>query len=225
MIPAARQSAMPCCLFRAATLIVIAFLHLGAAASVARPAAKGNGSTPIFDAATDADNHVFARDTKRTAGNGADGREDFVNQERLASYTSAIASYNSTGALLRRKRTHHHHHHHHHIHAGHHDQGDVGLPQRFDNALYRAVGFLDSNTCVSRLVCEVVARRGARSFIGTTVGSIFAGLSHAPPSSPAHALWRAAAIGKHGWLPVCSSAFPQCSSPLSTIFSILNVIG
>lgn len=91
--------------------------------------------------------------------------------------------------------------------------------------LFRAVGFLDANTCVSKFVCEIVARRGAHSFIGTSVGDIFQGLSRAPHGSPAHSLWRAAAISKHGWLSVCSSAYPDCSSGFSTFLSIANVLG
>ncbi|KAH7960364.1 hypothetical protein HPB49_018967 [Dermacentor silvarum] len=222
MIRAPRPSAIPCCLLRAAMLILIAYLHLGAAASVAGPATNTNGTSPVFNAATDADNHAFVRNAQRPVQVRADGRGEFADQERLIGNASAVASSNSTGALVRRRRTHHHHHH---IHAGHYNQGGASLPQSFDNALYKAVGLLDSNTCVSKFVCEVVARRGAQSFIGTTIGSIFKGLAHAPPSSAAHALWRAAAIGKHGWLPVCSSAYPQCSSSISTIFSVLNIIG
>ncbi|KAL3210096.1 hypothetical protein MRX96_052278 [Rhipicephalus microplus] len=107
----------------------------------------------------------------------------------------------------------------------HHGAAEPGPAQQFDNVLFRTVGALDANTCLSRFVCEIVARRGAQSFIGTTIGSLFKGFAHAPPTTPAHALFRAAAIGKHGWLPVCSNAYPQCTSHLSTALSVLNLFG
>ncbi|KAH6932264.1 hypothetical protein HPB50_004137 [Hyalomma asiaticum] len=217
--------------FHCSTFLLTVLLRVVAAASIEGTAAKVGRVSPAFlnPAAEMADeNRAFLNDTGRPGNYGADGshhlRAAFVDQYLPAGNASENAILNSTGnMLLRRKRTHHHHHvlHHHHSATG---AAGGDMAHQFDNVLFRAVGLIDSNTCLSKFVCEVVARRGAHSFIGTTIGSFFKGLAHAPPSSPAHALWRAVAIGKHGWLPVCHNAFPHCSSKFSTVLSILNVI-
>ncbi|XP_037512178.1 uncharacterized protein LOC119388871 isoform X2 [Rhipicephalus sanguineus] len=204
------------CFFRRSTLLLTVIIRLAAAAPVSGPAATTSRNDSMFDAA---------------AAMAADHVEHASNASGLGNHLAANASdnaiFNTTGKVVRHKRTHHGHHlHHHHWSTGQtHGAGDLGPAQQFDNVLFRTMGVLDANTCLSKFVCEIVARRGASSFIGTTIGSLFAGFAHAPPSSPAHGLWRAAAIGKHGWLPVCTNAFPHCSSRFSTALSILNLIG
>ncbi|XP_077532193.1 uncharacterized protein LOC144144557 [Haemaphysalis longicornis] len=232
-----------CCI--AAFLLVFsrlgsAFTPPTATSTSARASTLGSNN-PVFNSSspTAADNREFARNAT-PAGNVR--RQDaaplslrpFAENAVDGAAASVVVASQRGGSDVRqpsrlaraRRHFHHHHGHHFHHHGGSLGGGvDASLGGQFDNAIFRTLGLLDSNTCVSKFVCEVVARRGAHSFIGTTLGDIFKGLSRAPAGSPAHSVWRAAAIGKHGWLPVCSSAFPDCASKFSTFLSILNVLG
>ncbi|CAN8015262.1 unnamed protein product [Ixodes persulcatus] len=163
---------------------------------------------PVFNSSSPvpADNRTFARNATSP---GSDS---------TIAATAPDVFEADNNRFLHRLRRHHHHHGHHHYHYYDQENSDDGL---FTHPVFRILEGLDSSFCVSKLVCEVVARRGIHGFIGTLIGDLFMAMKGSPSDSVAHRFWRAAAIGKHGWLPVCTSAFPECSTGLSHLLPSL----
>ncbi|CAN7984915.1 unnamed protein product, partial [Ixodes hexagonus] len=207
----------------AATVILLVECSRPTPAIGLAPSAPVN---PVFNSssAVPTDNRTFARNA--TAGSLSD---DFTEDAALASAMNVFEADKNHRHFLRLRRHHHHHHHHHGHYYGDTESEDPSGGGLITGPVFRILGSLDSSLCVSKLVCEVVARRGIHGFIGTLIGDLFMSMKESPTDTVAHRLWRAAAIGKHGWLPVCTSAFPECSTGLPhllpSLFPIARLLG